>query len=237
MMANEYYEIRTFTCRHCGITIAQNSTRMRKHLIDCDAFQKTKQSKKKDSQQPFPSPSTEMRVQTTLKPIPTSKDIHYHAELDRLAARVCYEDARPFTLFQSPAMQRFLHKLAPDWTPPSPFRIANDLLDAEYTRTHEQVSQVINEIPQWNIVIDGSSDTNHNRILNLIIHTVNGAFFWCQHTIGSTRASAEMISGWLIDQLKEITNDRFHFVNSLSTDTCNVNQSIYSILQKSQELS
>ena len=215
---------------------------MKQHLGVCKKYQKAKEKQPQvQPQVQLPaasaSSSTPIRIfsQSTLTPAASNSE--KNAILDRLAARVCYEDARPFTLYDTPAMRTLLAEIAPYWQPPSAFRIANDLLDSEFNAIQQQVNNVLQQTNHWNIVIDGSKDSSRHRTLNLVIHTINGAFFWTQCVIDAVRESAEMISNWLIDQLQIATNDRFYLINSLSTDTCNVNRAVYNLLDKSKQLS
>jgi hypothetical protein len=157
-------------------------------------------------------------------------------KLDKLAAMAVYADARPFTLYECPAMKEFLFELDPAYKPPSADLLANKLLDELYTNTKEQVDTEIRAAQQWNVVFDESEDIQHNRIINLVICVASGAFFYGEYILGSATASAEFLRDWLIEKLREATQNDFSVINSISTDTCKTMFKIYDLLQVTDEM-
>jgi hypothetical protein len=89
-----------------------------------------------------------------------------------------YADARPFTLYECPAMKAFLFQLEPAYKPPSAHALANGLLDGIYTETKDQVDAELRASTQCNIVFDESEDIRHHRIINLCICVASGACFY-----------------------------------------------------------
>jgi hypothetical protein len=155
--------------------------------------------------------------------------------LDKLAAMAVYADARPFTLYKCPAMKAFLFQLEPGYKPPLAHALANGLLDDIYTETKEQVDTELRASTQWNIVFDESEDIRHHRIINLCICVASGAFFYGEFVLGAVSASAEFLRDWLLEKLREATQDNFSVINSIATDTCPTMFKIYDLLQASDQ--
>jgi hypothetical protein len=58
-------------------------------------------------------------------------------KLNKLAVIAIYADARPFTLYECPAIKEFLFKLNLAYKPPSADLLANKLLNELYTDIKE----------------------------------------------------------------------------------------------------
>jgi len=156
--------------------------------------------------------------------------------LDRLAAMAVYADARPFTLYECPAMKAFLFQLEPAYKPPSAYTLANGLLDNIYTETKDRVDAELRASTQWNVVFDESEDIRHHRIINLCICVASGAFFYGQYVLGAVSANAEFLRDWLLEKLCEASQDTLSIINSIATDTCPTMFKIYDLLQASDEM-
>src|ERR1700694_4881659 len=92
-----------YACRSCLTKYSYHAGRMKEHLIGC-----------KEYLTPQTTPNAITRIADARRPtnqtqivVPTLSSTMKKA-LDLDAARVCYEEGLPFTLFEKPAMQRFL---------------------------------------------------------------------------------------------------------------------------------
>jgi hypothetical protein len=200
-------------CVHCGIIKADNSARLVEHIQKLQCIEWKRKQQEAEEMRPqrvlgrpaIVSKPNSDPTQTTLKSsfITTERK----KALDKLAAMAVYADARPFTLYESTAMKAFLFQLEPGYKPPSAHALANGLLDAIYTETKEQVDTELRASTQWNIVFDESEDIRHHRIINLCICVASGAFFNGEFVLGAVSASAEFLRDWLLEKLREATQD------------------------------
>jgi hypothetical protein len=228
-------------CLHCGVIKADNSGRLVEHIqkLQCAEWKRKQQEAEElRPQRVIGRPAAVSKpnsdpTQTTLKSsfITTERK----KALDKLAAMAVYADARPFTLYECPAMKAFLFQLEPAYKPPSAHALANGLLNDIYTETKDQVDTELRASTEWNIVFDESEDIRHHRIINLCICVASGAFFYGEFVLGAVSASAEFLRDWLLEKLREATQDNFSIINSIATDTCPTMFKIYDLLQASDK--
>jgi hypothetical protein len=81
------------------------------------------------------------------------------------------ETAIPFTFFQHPAVERFLHVLNPAWKAPCPKIFATKLLDDVYQSTKQEVEQILAKEDHLSICFNGSDGVSKHRIINISANT------------------------------------------------------------------
>src|SRR5579859_2633302 len=143
-----------------------------------------------------------------------------HDALDEDFAAVCYEEGLPFSLFESPAMKRALHRLNPSYKPPSRIKIAGPLLDKAYSKTKDKVEEYLDSLSELNVITDESSDINKARIANISIHTPLGSIYWLSEDLGSMQSTSVNIAEWLERHLHTLTHGNLGRINSCANDTC-----------------
>lgn len=167
-------------------------------------------------------------------PFPTLSKAQIDA-LDIAAAAVCVIEGQPFTLFESPSMQTFLHLLNPVYTPPGRDSIRGPLLDTIYTDIKRQTDALIFAMPWLNVITDESSNINKARICNLSVHSVHGSLHYLSEDIGAKRMDSVGAAKWLKDKLDVLTNGDLSKINSIATDTCSTMYKMWLELQKFPE--
>lgn len=151
-------------------------------------------------------------------------------------AAICYVEGVPFKLFETNTFKTVLSSLHPAYKPPTRKAIAGPLLDESYEKLQLKVNKIIAELPLLNIVTDESTNINNARIINLSLHTSHGSFHYLSEDIGSTRLTAENTAEWLKKHMKEISESNWDRINSITTDTCSTQLSLWNKLQEMPEL-
>ena len=142
--------------------------------------------------------------------------------LDLQFASVCYVDARPFTLYESPTMIAALRRLNPAYKPPCAKSIAGPLLEQSYDTTKRDTNMVLSSLSQLNIIMDESSNINSTRIANISVHSYMGSLHYLSEDMGAIRGTAENLAAWLKDNLEVMTKADLSRINSIATDTCDM---------------
>src|SRR5579859_976157 len=90
------------------------------------------------------------KVKLGKRPTPSQEKISFptlskaqHDALDEDFATVCYEEGLPFSLFESPAMKRALHRLNPSYKPSSRIKITGPLLEKAYSKMKDKVEEYL----------------------------------------------------------------------------------------------
>jgi hypothetical protein len=230
-------------CLHCGVIKADNSARLVEHIqkLQCTEWKRKQQeAEEMRPQKVLGRPATVSKpdsdathTQTTLRS--SFMTTERKKALDKLAAMAVYADARSFTLYECSAMKAFLFQLEPAYKPPPSYAFANGLLDDIYTETKELVDTELRASTQWNIVFDEFEDIRYHRIINLCICVASGAFFYSEFILGAVSTTAEFLRDWLLEKLREATQDNFGIINSIATDTCPTMFKIYDLLRASDK--
>lgn len=110
-----------YECQSCGYQLVQNATRMQDHLLECRKYLDNAASKGIHNNITREA-SVIAKPQNRL-PFPTISSTEKHA-MDLSAARVCYLEGLPFSVFESASMREFLHMLNPAYKPPDRKTIA-----------------------------------------------------------------------------------------------------------------
>jgi Protein of unknown function (DUF 659) len=189
---------------------------MKEHLVTCTKYleaQKTSNTITRLADARKPINQTQIIVPTI------NSETKKFIDID--AARVCYEEGLLFTLFEKPAMRRFLLRLNPAYKPPLRKQIASPLLDATHSRLKETIDRAIQSLDLLNIVTDESSNINKERIANIWVHTDFGSIHWLSECLGTTQMTSLNIAMWIQDHLQTICNGDWERINSISNDTCN----------------
>ena len=154
-------------CNSCGKTTAQNTSRQRQHLSNCQAYQDRLRLNEHKAAQASDSSLAQRQTVLTMPKI----DMVAARELDHQAAMALYLSASPFGLFHQPAMERFLKSLNPAYKIPDRHRFAGALLDEAYLRVKARVTRHFQQATHLNIIMDESSNVTMERIANISVHT------------------------------------------------------------------
>jgi Protein of unknown function (DUF 659)/hAT family C-terminal dimerisation region len=223
----------TWKCRSCPKTYAYNPSRMRTHLTKCAVYLKRCKAKSINNQ--FTRQAANQATNQSTIPFPTispsQKDI-----LDRRFALACYSQGLPFTVFESPEMKEALHELHPAYKPPTRYVLSGKLLEEVYSDLKVNVDKAITATPYLNVITDESENISSERIANISIHTLSGAFHWTSEDLLARRMTAVGVSEWLKEHLKIISNGDLSRINSIATDTCNTMLGAWEKLHNSAEL-
>jgi hypothetical protein len=214
---------------------------MKRHLLECSGYQRHLANvRQAQGLPPIRQKSLlDTVAQRQIKPLTGEQK----AELEKQGAYAVYLGARPFALYEDPAMQEFIRKLQPDFTPPSAKTIGGRLLDLCYDETFNEVLDAIKRSENGiNISMDESSTSVRDRIINYSIITSNGRSHCMKLELVDAGAStAERQAEWLdkaIDTLEKAFKERFGqqggfpLINSVGTDTCTTMRSLWGKLHQ-----
>ena len=160
-------------CKHCRATYAAHVSRMEDHLRKCVLYRAYVDAHSLPTLSRIQNRITFKSKQSPLKTVRqlTQEEVD---DLDRTAAYEIYCGMRPFSLYTDPYLKSLLHKLAPEYTLPSPNTFATKLLDLCYEETRREVCDALKLTKRWNLAVDESSNINHDRIINLCILRSSG---------------------------------------------------------------
>lgn len=147
------------------------------------------------------------------------------------------ETAIPFTFFQHPAVERFLHALNPAWKAPCPKIFATKLLDDVYQSTKQEVEQILAKEDHLSICFNGSDSVSKHRIINISANTSKGAFYIKNLDAGAETIDAEFSAGLVEQEMSLLTNGDLKRCNAFATDTCSTQRSTWDKLAVSPNLS
>ena len=83
-----------------------------------------------------------------------------------------------------------------------------------------------------NIVSDESNHQAGNRILNMTVLTKDHESFHAfSESAGAMKLDAQATAAWMLEKIDQLTRSDFKKVNSIATDTCNLERAVWDILQ------
>ena len=198
---------------------------------------------------PFPStpsrasptsrnPATLLRqpeVQAVLELQSVTKD--QKQELDKLASDWVYNAGKPFTMFETPEACALFHKLRPGYKPPSRKLLAGTLLDSAYQEVQTATWTALKDAAWLSIVVDKTTYFR-KRVVNIFIHTPEGAFFLCHLNLTTESLEATQQAKMITKKLHDLLPaEVIAKITSFSTDTCSTMQATWKALALQPEFS
>jgi hypothetical protein len=216
------------TCQGCNRTWAINASRQSAHIEKCPgALEKLRRASK--------------TVQTTLSlgKLTTATN---KANIMEALAEAIFMNNRPFSLFEQPAMRKFIQLLAPTYTPPDRHYISDVLLPQYYTTLECRFFEELRRIRYLNISVDESTNINNERVFVMTITTPTKSWFYSLQNMGSLKLDAVTIVEVIMKQLLRLQKDLqdgeidWANINSISTDTCNTMRAAWRLLSQKPQL-
>lgn len=152
--------------------------------------------------------------------------------LDELASMELYVGGRPLSLFDEPWMKGFLHRLNTAYKVPSHTKFAGPLLDQAYDKVKHDTQVAVNDSSYLNLITDGSSNINHERMTNISCHTELGALHLSSQDIPTHTHDAQALATYMDTQIRIWIHDKLQRVNSLAVDTENKMRKMIQLLEK-----
>jgi hypothetical protein len=242
---------RRHQCIHCKLDWEYNPGRLVDHILKgkCKVYDPIAAeiaSKEKQIMLPFQTSSTSLKkppLQRQQK-LAESNTIQvmirgdHKANLDALAALAVYGDGRPFSLFESPYMREFLKALNSAYSPPSSDRMSHTLLDQAYTDCQAEIQPYLDATEKLNVIFDETTAIGGRRVINVIVGTEQGPFFYRLITIPQGEsATAENFAKYLQPVLHNLCGGDYLRINSFSTDTCATMRRWWRLAKATPELS
>lgn len=212
-------------CRHCGFRRSRNTTKLSKHLDECESYYKWLQTE---------STMTKKLIQTkinhNIQPL-TSLE---RRKIKKSLARAVYKDNLPFTIFAThKELSKALKEINPGLELPSRNTLANSLLDDEFQEVSAEVNRQLHSETLINLTADETTSRTRCRILSICanIHGL-GAFFLDSQSLFGEFVGAEFVSEWIIKHIDQLLNPegqnltledritRLQRLNSICFDTC-----------------
>ena len=117
------------------------------------------------------------------------------------------------------------------YQPPCRDRLATTLLDMIYLETKEEVDRLLEANNMINIVSDESNNQTDDRIFNMTVltkyHESFHAFF---KSAGAIKLDAQATATWMLEKIDQLTRSNFKKINSVATDTCSLECTVWDIL-------
>ena len=222
------------SCRHCTKyqRVAVNPYRMRQHLYKCPEFynnptnannsivkDRKRSLEGQESKNVYSSwMQTGGYTQTKLavpKISPQEQEV-----LTELASLAIYVGGKPLSFFEEHYLRAFINRLNPSYAIPSRKQFAGELLDKAYNAIRALVQIEVDQAETLNLITDSSANVNHDRIVNISLHTPMGALYLESLESDELRHGgqetadhvARRVSTWCSDTTK---------INSITTDTEN----------------
>ena len=92
-------------------------------------------------------------------------------QLDRLCGKAIYTGARPFALFESDAMQEFIHALNPTYHTPDRGSIADRILQENFEEVQQKMMAELRGTEYINVSFDESTNIVGHRIMVMTLIT------------------------------------------------------------------
>ena len=241
---------RRVSCLYCDDyrSKAANSSRMRDHLFECKPYFKNPltqdhdivKSKKRllqeeqDSRpldeffQPKASASTYKQTKLAIPKLLDSQK----ALLTELAALAMYVGGKPLSFYEETYLRLFIQHLNPAYSLPTRRAFSEELLDAAYNKLKDIVVEVIKATPTINLITDGSSNINHDRMTNISLHADVGALYLETLQMDFLKHGGQETADYIDTQIRAWLNDDLSRVNSIATDTENTMRSFISCLNQ-----
>jgi hypothetical protein len=222
----KYPKTRAAECRYCNEMESDNTTRMACHLAVCMPYLRYKLDK-----------ATERGQTGSTRPVVFGDSLgpEQVKKLNNLACLMVYQCGLPFTFFERPAVQAFLHELRPAYKPLSSYTVSHSGLESAYQAIKSEVDRIIKEEEHINICFDGGSDLTHNRLLNISIGTKRGTFFYTNINLGAATADSEFQAERIIQEISVIVGD-YSRINSVSGDTCSTMEKTFRLISEDPRL-
>ena len=174
-----------------------------------------------------------MKRQSRLE-IPTLSNEEQEA-INRMAAMAPHKTGGGFSNFEDEDYAVFLHRLNLEYKIPIARLFSGRLLDEVYDTVRGELQVVLDKCTYSNFVTDGSSNKQHDRIVNLFVNTGIEIFQLESQIIPSIKYTAE--------ELARLADKRANFWsfgaiinhNSWTTDTDSVIRIFWSIIEKKPE--
>ena len=93
-----------------------------------------------------------------------------------MAAMALYKTGDGFNIFEDEDYAAFLHRLNLVYKIPSARLFSGRVLDEAYDTVRGKLQVVLDKCTYFNFVTDGSSNKQHDHIVNLSVHTEIGIF-------------------------------------------------------------
>lgn len=190
---------------------------MREHLVNCKPY--LNQAKVNGVANSITRQAAKPVILKQTRLIPSTLSSSQKAEIDRLAAAICYNNALPFTIFETSDMRQFLHRLNSAYKSPSRQALAGTLLDEHYVQIKEKVNEVIRSMSWINIITDESTNIGRTRIGNVSIHSDIYTFHYLSEDLRAKHMTAVGAADWLKAHLHTVADGDLNRINSISTDT------------------
>ena len=241
------------TCRYCeGFKDqAVHATRMKNHLRCVDSLEDPENQNNdivkqvqnaavregrvlSEPQDPLHQPV--LRQQTLDVCSPRLLAVEYE-NLNWAAAMAVYEGGKPLNFYEDPALKELLKWLNPAWAPPSRWILSGKTLDDMYNAVRKQVQDTLDAETPLNFSLVGSSNVNHQRIVNLYANTGQGAFILESDGLSDVPHTAERMCDHAVDRMLKWANGDAQRCNSLSTDTEETMRKMWNLLSRHNQLS
>jgi hypothetical protein len=164
-------------------------------------------------------------------------------QLDRLCGKAIYTGARPFALFESDAMQEFIHALNPTYHTPDRGSIADRILQENFEEVQQKMMAELRGTEYINVSFDESTNIVGHRIMVMTLITPKCSWLYCLEDMQEKRLDARGIADWVHGKLTKFLSDLnqggapdFSCLNSFSTDTCSTMRLAWETLRLKPEL-
>ena len=157
-------------------------------------------------------------------------------KLDELCALYIYRQNLPFTHFEDEDLRAIFRRLQPKYEPPRSHRLRHGLLDEVYTKTKKEVDEIIDKEDALGITFDETTNVRNQRVTNVAVITGSGAFYYHNLILPPVSVTAAFLTDLIVESIDKITKGHRERMNSVTTDTCSVMGSLWTLLPQKKGL-
>lgn len=220
-------------CRYCNYELAKYTSRQRTHLIKCRAYLTAMKDGHQKNSITQRAAGVEDKSQSPL--FQTEISPEKRQKLEKLAAMAVYYGGKPLSYYEDDGSQD-LWIQGIGWKPPSRDKLSGNLLDDAFLETKAKVDKLLNESSLLNFISDESNNQPGDRILNMCAMMKTQSFHIHSESAKEISLSAPNTASWMLKVIDTTVDGDFKRVNSITTDTCNLERAVWDILAQDYRL-
>ena len=212
------------TCNYCKTTLSGQPKRMKDHLskhcsdVPLEIKEQYSNLKKSNKEEQENSDNSSDNDDDNIE----------KKEIDTKLARAFYASGIPLATIENPFFIQALHKINPEYHPPSRKVLSTSLLEKEYKQISSDIKKQINDANYICLTSDGWTNIHQESIINFMVTTPQ-PIFWKALETQENSHTGEYIAQEFDIVIKEIGISK---VAAIITDNASNMKKAHSILHK-----
>jgi len=211
------------TCNFCDTTMTGQPKRMKTHLNkNCPNAPPEIKNQYNENKEQESSDVDDNNIEDSVK------EKEEKEEIDIAIARAFYASGIPLATIENPFIIQALHKINPEYQPPSRKSLSTTLLEKEYKQVSADINKQIKNANYICLTSDGWTNIHQQSIINFMITTPQ-PIFWKAIETKENSHTGEYIAEQFDIVIKEIGVSK---IAAIITDNASNMKKAHSILQK-----